>query len=296
MLAWRRSSPGPRARRVSRLAFGAAVTMTAVFATGAVSGQTEEKSVVVSSSEAAAQGAPTTNTSQSGRIEEWMRAPICTTWVAGSPDPMCDDGYGFICSDGTQALNPWWMRYRRQGGTWSAWTMVSGYQCSAEIFANALAHAWAEMPIAPNTITIQPNTGWVLTTVPTIVYVDRAPRTRNVTLLGTPVIIRATASAYTWTWGDGAQTVTTQPGSAYPDATVTHTYMYEEQDVVVRLTTSWRGTYSTNGGGSWHNAPGVAHTTSTPIPVHVYNPHTERVDCDLNGNCITGADGPATDD
>ena len=115
------------------------------------------------------------------------------------------------------------------------------------------------MPIAPNTITIQPDTGWVLTTVPTIVYVDRAPRTRNVTLLGTPVIIRATASAYTWTWGDGAQTVTTQPGAAYPNATVTHTYMYEEQDVVVRLTTSWRGSYSTNGGASWLSAPGVAH-------------------------------------
>jgi hypothetical protein len=151
------------------------------------------------------------------------------------------------------------------------------------------------MPIAPNTVTIQPDTGWVLTTVPTIVYVDRAARTRNVTLLGTPVIIRATASTYTWTWGDGAQTVTTQPGAAYPNATVTHTYMYEEQDVVIRLTTSWRGSYSTDGGATWHDAPGVAHTTSTPIPVHVYNPHSERVDCDLNGNCVTGADGPAGD-
>jgi hypothetical protein len=262
-----------------------------------MSGQTDETSVKVTAAEAAAQGAPTAGSSQSGRIEEWMRAPFCLYYGdLETSAPVCM--YPTLpivqmCPDGTRALDPWWMRYRRANGSWSAWSPHSGYQCQAVLFAAALANAWEEMPIAPNTITIQPDTGWVLTTVPTIVYVDRAPRTRNVTLLGTPVIIRATASAYTWTWGDGAQTVTTQPGAAYPNATVTHTYMYEEQDVVVRLTTSWRGSYSTNGGASWLAAPGVAHTTSTPIPVHVYNPHSERVDCDLNGNCNTGADGPA---
>lgn len=263
---------------------------------GDINGSTAADRVTVTASEAAAQGAPTSSASQSSRIEEWMRQPVCFGFSVTDPSGTCDDGLGFICADGTEALDPWWMRFRKANGTWSPWTMMSGYQCSAEIFANALAHAWAEMPIAPNTITIQPNTGWVLTTVPTIVYVDRAPRTRNVTLLGRPVTIRATASAYTWTWGYGAQTVTTQPGAAYPNATVTHTYMYEEQDVVVRLTTSWRGSYSTDGGASWHDAPGVAHTTSTPIPIHVYNPHSERVDCDLNGNCTTGADGPAGQD
>jgi hypothetical protein len=272
----------------------AALGVTAV--TGAnYGGTTQDSSVTVTASEAAAQGAPTSGSSQSGRIEEWKRSPICFNWAAGTVEETClDEGLGFICPDGTEALDPWWMRFRKANGTWSAWTMMSGYQCSAEIFANALAHAWAEMPIAPNIITIQPNTGWVLTTVPTIVYVDRAPRTRNVTLLGAPVTIRATASAYTWTWGDGGQTVTTQPGTAYPNATVTHTYMYAERDVVIRLTTSWRGSYSTDRGASWHDAPGVAHTTSTPIPIHVYNPHSERVDCDLNGNCNTGADGPAS--
>ncbi len=25
--------------------------------------------------------------------------------------------------------------------------------------------------------------------------------------------------------------------------------------------------------------------------MHVYNPHTHRVDCDLNGNCNNGTDG-----
>ena len=188
------------------------------------------------------------------------------------------------------------MRYRTTTGTWSTWAAMSGYQCRANLFASALANAWRAMPIAPNVITIQPDTGWVLTTVPTIVYVDRAPRTRNVVLLGTPVTIRATASAYTWTWGDGAQTVTTQPGAAYPNATVTHTYMYKERDATVGLTTSWRGSYTTDGGATWHDAPGVAHTTSAPITIHVYNPHSERVDCDTDGHCVSGADGPAASD
>jgi hypothetical protein len=262
-----------------------------------ITGSTSDTRVTVTAAEAAAQGAPTSGASQAGRVEEWMRAPFCLYYGnLETSAPVCQ--YPTLpivqmCPDRTRALDPWWMRYRRASGAWSAWAPRSGYQCHADLFAAALANAWEEMPIAPNTITMQPDTGWVLTTVPTIVYVDRAPRTRHVTLLGTPVTIRATASAYTWTWGDGGQTVTTQPGAAYPNPTVAHTYMYAERDVVVRLTTSWRGSYSTDGGASWHDAPGVAHTTSTPIPVHVYNPHSERVDCDLNGNCNTGADGPA---
>ena len=260
-------------------------------------GITQDDRVTVTASEAAAQGAPTAGSSVEGRIEEWRRAPFCFYYdYQSNPSDVClYDPHPYVrtCDDGTPALDPWWMRYRKPNGEWSAWLLKSTEQCPADLFEAALANAWAEMPIAPNTITIQPDTGWVLTTVPTVVYVDRTPRTRNVTLLGTPVTIRASASAYTWTWGDGATTVTSKPGAPYPHATVTHTYMYAERDVVVRLRTSWRGEYSTDGGATWHNAPGVAHTTSTPIPLHVYNPHTYRVDCDLDGHCLTGADGPS---
>ena len=31
--------------------------------------------------------------------------------------------------------------------------------------------------------------------------------------------------------------------------------------------------------------PGTATTTSTPVPLTVYNPHTHIVNCDLNGTC-----------
>ena len=124
-------------------------------------------------------------------------------------------------------------------------------------------------------------------------FVDRTPRTMRTTLLGTPVIIRATASAYSWDWGDGVQSVTTKPGAAYPNQTVAHTYLYREGPVTIRLTTSWRGSYSTDGGATWRSAPGTGHTTSTPVTVTVYDPHGHRVDCDLEGTCVSGADGPS---
>jgi len=171
--------------------------------------------------------------------------------------------------------------------------MIGWYQCPAEMLRTAVEEAWASMRITPNTIHVQPDTGWVLTTVPTIVYVDRSPRTMRTTLLGTSVTIRATASAYTWTWGDGATTVTTQPGTAYPNQTVAHTYLNREGPVTIGLRTSWRGSYSTDGGSTWRSAPGTAYTTSAPVTVTVYDPHGHRVDCDLDGACVIGEDGPS---
>ena len=287
-----------RKRRAGGLLWSAPFACAAtVFLTGGVSGYTDTESVVVTATQAAAQGAPVAGVTHSNRIEEWTRAASCryggfrNDLMPGCIAPQYE--VTVKCADGTNALNPWWMRYRRTTGTWSVWSMVGWYQCPSDQLRAAIETAWNRMPIAANTIHIQPNTGWVLTTVPTVVYVDRNARTMTTTLLGRSVRIRATPSAYTWTWGDGAQTVTTQPGAAYPNATVTHTYLYREGNVTIRRATSWSGSYSTDGGATWTAAPGTAHTTSTPVTVTVYDPHGHRVDCDLDGTCITGADGPA---
>lgn len=275
-------------------------TVAASFLSAGFDGNTDNSSVTVGASEAAEQGAPTAGATQAGRVEEWTRAPACTFGgYRYDLQPGCTSAEYVVtvmCADGTRALNPWWMRFQHTSGAWSGWAVVGWYQCPADMMRAAAERAWDTMPIRANTITIQPGTGWVLTTVPTIVYVDRAARTMNTTLLGTPVIIRATPSAYTWGWGDGSgPTVTTQPGAAYPNQTVAHTYMHREGPVTVTLTTSWHGSYSTNGGATWNDAPGTAHTTSTPVTITVYNPRGFRVDCDLNGNCVSGAGGPAED-
>jgi len=285
-------------RRHRSATIALAVLAAALLCGADFDGTTEEDHVVVNATQAAAQGAPTAGVTQSTRIEEWVRAPLC-----GASGYRHDISLGcyspalevtVLCPDGTEALPPWWMRYRLSSGAWSNWLMVGYYQCPAEMLRAAVENAWARMYITPNTINVQPDTGWVLTTVPTIVYVDRNPRTMNTTLLSTPVIIRARASAYTWTWGDGSSpTVTTKPGAAYPNSTVNHTYMHHEGPVTIRLTTSWTGSYSTNGGATWQAAPGTAHTTSTPVTVTVYDPHGHRVDCTLDGTCVSGADGPS---
>lgn len=295
-----RTDTRPSAVQASLVTF--AVVAFALFASASEwGGSTEHDSVVVTATQAAAQGAPVQGVSVPTRVEEWLRSPACrSTWYRYDLDPRCISAQDTIivtCADGSRALNPWWMRFRLTSGAWSGWSMVSWYQCPTDLLRAAIESAWARMPIAPNTITVQPGTGWVLTTVPTVVFVDRNARTMTTTLLGTSVRIRATASAYTWTWGDGSSpTVTTQPGAAFPNQTVSHTYMYREGPVTITLATTWRGSYSTNGGATWSTAPGTARTTSVPVTVTVYNPHGHRVDCDLNGTCLSGADGPAEEE
>lgn len=290
----RARASGVKATLVTAAALSFALLASAVDWGGA----TEQDSIVVTAVEATAQGAPTQGVSHSWRVEEWVRAPACAfsryrlDLMPGCVSPL--DVITVLCPDGTNAVDPWWMRYRTSSGAWSKWLSVSWYQCPADQFRASVENAWDRMYIAPNTISIQPATGWVLTTVPTVVYVDLSPRTMRTTLLGTPVTIRATASAYTWTWGDGSSpTVTTKPGAPYPNSTVDHTYLHYEGDVTISLMTSWTGSYSTDGGASWRTAPGTAYTTSTPVTITVYDPHGHRVDCDLEGTCVSGADGPS---
>ncbi len=258
-------------------------------------GETDNGDVTVGAEDisggASAQGAD--GGSSGARIEERIAAPACIyVWLRvdggyGCTDPVYE--VAAFCADGTPALDPIWMRFRIGSGPWSVWTMITWYRCPGETAREtAIREAWGTMPIRANTITVQPATGWTVTTVPTIVYVDRGPRTLSVNLLGTPVLIRANASAYTWQWGDGSPaTITGSPGSAYPNHDVTHTYMYEERLVTISLTTSWTGQYSTDGGATWSAAPGTAYTASTPVDIYVYNPHSHQVNCDITEYCLT---------
>lgn len=192
------------------------------------------------------------------------------------------------CDDGTEAIPPLWYRYETppDSGLWSSWFIFRWYYCGPE---HALEYhvrmAWAEMPIAPHIIELQPNTGWVFSNVPTIAMVDRNPRELHTTLLGRAVVIRANPGAMTWTWGDGNTTITYDLGSPYPNPSLTHTYAYFEGDVVITLTSTWSGEYSLDGGATWRPAPGTARTESIPVPLTVYNPHTHVVACGTTGTC-----------
>ena len=284
-----RSARWIRAGR-SLLAAAATAALGAALA-GAVQhdGKTKGENVWLNSQGAWHQGAPSSSSGSGGREERWIRAPRCVSGIYRYDyGPECQSAANEIveyCSDGSRALDPWWRSYRNTDGTWSNWQVMSGYQCTVDTIADLVAREFAVMPIASNAISVQPPHGWTITNLPTIVYVDRAPRTMDVVLLGHDVTIRALPRSYTWTWGDGSSTTTSSPGAPYPNQSVTHTYTDEERDVTIRLTTTWTGSFTLNGGGTWIDAPGTATTVSAPVDLHIYNPHSHQVDCDLYTTC-----------
>ncbi|WP_062202699.1 hypothetical protein [Demequina salsinemoris] len=178
-------------------------------------------------------------------------------------------------------------------GDATAWSMVTSYSCAAATedtgptVAELAVTAWASLEPGVPEHTIQPDQGWVYSTVPTIAYVEPDPVIISRTLLGVPVRIRATPTSYEWTWGDGETTTTTDPGQPYPNETISHTYTAQQTDVSIVLETTWAGSYSIDG-GAWIDIDGTITSTSATQTLEVRTVHSKLVDCDLNGNCLDG--------
>ena len=98
-----------------------------------------------------------------------------------------------------------------------------------------------------------------------IVYTSPAAQDLTTRVGDQSVSIVATPVSYTWDWGDGATTTTTDPGAAYPDHTVYHKYSHTAQGVTITLTTTWSATYSV-GGGPPQPVSGTLTTTDTSDP------------------------------
>ncbi|MCB2411666.1 hypothetical protein LGT39_02240, partial [Demequina sp. TTPB684] len=182
------------------------------------------------SREAASQGAPA---SSSGSGDRWVRHPLCVDWMIligdlssmrvttdGAGMPTCATGEipnPTTCDDGSATLAPWLVSRLRDDGTYAPWEVASGYQCAEDILLSLAEQAWASMPIAPNTYDVQPEGGYAVAELGVNLIVDTNPRTMDVTLLGTPVTIRAVPTLYTWTNTDGTVWTSTDPGKPYAD-------------------------------------------------------------------------------
>ncbi len=262
-------------------------------------GETGRDNVTLNGVEAGTFGAPT---SSGGGHDKWVRHEICEGMKFTSAEifemaiPDCGPDSPAItppvtCPANEAPLNPWWVN-RFVGGAYRGWELASGYQCTTDLLLAQVAQAWATMPIAPNTYVVQPGDGYAVAELGVNLAVDTNPRTMNATLLGTPVIIRAIATQYTWTNTDGTTWSSANPGKPYEQGGTPFTFpLRPEHRTTFTLTTTWRGEFSINGGATWRDAPGTATTTSTSTTVHVYNPHAHRVDCDLDGNCVSGTPG-----
>jgi hypothetical protein len=235
---------------------------------------------------------PASSTSEDAPVRDYLREPYCNSPnLQPSFAPTCTSGQGpvILCIDGTEADLPLWVRTQNADGTWTQWELVSGYTCPGDApLLAAIQREWTQLQPEPSAINLQPNTGWVIATVPTVATAGDGPRLQSAVLLGADVDIRATAQEYRWEWGDGTHTSTTDPGQPYPNATLTHTYAHASDVVTVTLTTTWSGQYRVNG-GPWVNFDSTINSDSTPVQLTIYDPRSRLVDCDLDGHCVLEA-------
>ena len=87
-----------------------------------------------------------------------------------------------------------------------------------------------------------------LINIPTILYTNATPFTRDVTLLGQTIRIEATPTRYTWHHGDGTRQTTHSPGAKHPSHDVTHTYQKPKKHAPVRVDTTYQIRYRTPDG------------------------------------------------
>lgn len=131
------------------------------------------------------------------------------------------------------------------------------------------------LPLPKAGVNVQPATGRTLVSVPTNLYATSRPATFRVTLLGTPVLVRARPTAWTWTYGDGSSRTFSTPGAPYPDLGTAHTWTAPGRRTVT-LTTTWSGTYSVAGGPALP-VDGTASVVSPSVEIVVVETRAELV-------------------
>ncbi|WP_127131420.1 hypothetical protein [Georgenia sp. SYP-B2076] len=130
------------------------------------------------------------------------------------------------------------------------------------------------LPIAPGALVVQPDRGWVLVNMDTIVWVETGAQTFSTVVLDTPVQVRVEPVDYTWGFGDGSAPLrTTDPGAPYPDHSVSHPYTRAAADARVTLTTRWVGEFQVDGSGVWQPVAGFATTQESSAPFEVRTAH-----------------------
>jgi len=146
------------------------------------------------------------------------------------------------------------------------------------VFITVTASEFAELPFEAPTVNLQPDRGWVLVNMDTVVYADGAPQVLTTELLGVPVAVRATPVEFAWDFGDGAApVVTTSGGQPWPNQTIAHAYTAAAQEQVVTLTTTWSGEFQVAGQGPWIPIAGTVTTTSQSSPFAVEPRHSHLV-------------------
>ncbi len=185
------------------------------------------------------------------------------------------------CESGVMVA-PRWAQLRDDGtGNPGPWVLEAGYSCPGDRDYPIAYDDFAQLPIAPSPLELQPNTGWVYAGLDTIGYTDDASQGFEVQLRGGTFLVGAIPFEYSWDFGDGSDPITTtDPGKPWPDHTVAHQYTAGGVVTPV-LTTRWKGVFRTGATGPWHEIDGTGETTTTGGPVTVHTARTRLVEDDL---------------
>ena len=105
---------------------------------------------------------------------------------------------------------------------------------------------------------------------PMMVWTSPDKQTFNITLLGTAIEVEATPVSFNWDWGDGQSFETTDPGTPYPNYSVSHPYEVTGNGYVIKLRTSWTARWRIAGQAQWHQVNGTVTTTETSSPFNLY--------------------------
>lgn len=117
-------------------------------------------------------------------------------------------------------------------------------------------------------LVVQPPGGKTLVNLETNFYtLDNQAIPQTVTVASQVVEIRATPTAYTFNFGDGASTTSATPGRPHPHLDITHVYE-QVGKVAVSLDTTYSGEYRI-GGGDWVAIPDTLTVAGTPQDLQV---------------------------
>lgn len=212
------------------------------------------------------------------QLYRYERAALCRevagTWTRGSADGTCPEfantaGTLRQCPDGDTVVMPMWRQQRSSpAAPWGPWQQIDEGGCGVDLLPQLTEADFRELPLPSPALTLQPDRGWVLINVPTIVTTDASPVTLQTELLGYPITVEATPTSWTYDFGDGHTLTTTSPGRPYPHHDLAHEYTAPGR-ATITLTATWTGRYQINDMPTWHTITGTATTTTTSAPFTV---------------------------
>ena len=223
------------------------------------------------------------------RLSEFERSPYCreaaAMWVKGFEDGTCAPGANLAqtavqCEEGDTLVMPMWMRTRvTPASPWGPWDDIDPGGCGVDLLPVLTEADFRRLPIPAPTLTLQPDRGWVLINIETIVSTDPTPITLRTELLGYGITVEATPTRWTYDFGDGHTLTTRSPGHPYPDHDVFHEYE-NPGTTTITLQAEWTGRYQIDGNPTWRDITGTAITTTTSPPFTVEE-RTSRLVSDL---------------